>query len=218
LAGKLSCDDIKDFIQLSQNFIHDESRLKDFEKELLHRQKESERVDKIIDEWRSESDEAIRKLEEKLKSFDQEEPPPWLEIIVGAGRHSREKNKQNIRPKVEQFLKKRNLEFALVNKGSLVVTFQPYSGPEPCFGEYYCEKCDRCWRSSKSYVGKYQKCVDCKVNCWPVKQREKEKVEYYHRDGARSAKRQLGHQASLCQRCKEKGHPCNEDSDESDIE
>jgi hypothetical protein len=168
-------------------------------------------VDAIITKCRLESDEAIRKLEEKLDKFNLEKAitnkTPWLEIIVGAGRHSK-KNRQNIRPKVEKLLKKRNLTFAPVNKGSLVVTFKPYNGTEPCFGEYFCEKCDRCWKSSKSYVRKYQKCSKCKANCWPVKQREKEKVTKYRRDG--SEKRQSRpHQSSLCQRCQELGRPCN---------
>ena len=172
-------------------------------------------VDAIIRRCRSESDEAIRKLKEKLDKFNLQDAiknnTPWLEIIVGAGRHSR-KNEQNIRPKVEKLLKGRNLKFAAVNKGSLVVTFQTYSGPEPCFGEYYCKKCDRCWKSSKSYVEKYQKCARCKVNCWPVKQREKEKVVNYHRDSAGPVKRQSKpHQSSLCQKCQELGRHCNED-------
>jgi hypothetical protein len=172
-------------------------------------------VDAIIRRCRSESDEAIRKLKEKLDKFNLQDAiknnTPWLEIIVGAGRHSR-KNEQNIRPKVEKLLKGRNLKFAAVNKGSLVVTFQTYSGPEPCFGEYYCKKCDRCWKSSKSYVRKYQKCARCKVNCWPVKQREKEKVVNYHRDSAGPVKRQSKpHQSSLCQKCQELGRHCNED-------
>ena len=181
--------------------------------EYLENESESRHnVDAIIRRCRLESDEAIRKLEETLESFDLEKPmknnTPWLEIIVGAGHHSKIKNKQNIRPKVEKLLKERNLKFAPVNKGSLVVTFKPYSGPEPCFGEYYCEKCDRCWKSSKSWVENYQKCVRCETNCSPVKQREKN----YNRDGAKSVKRQSKpHQSSLCQKCQELGRPCNED-------
>ncbi len=216
LQGNMPQGEIEEFIELCRNYIHDESRLKAFEKELLQRQRRSSHVNGIIKEWRSESDEAIRKLKENLTSFNLGEATayntPWLEIIVGAGRHSRIKNKQNIRPKVEKLLEERNLEFAAVNKGSLVVTFQTYSGPEPCFGEYYCDNCDKCWKSSKSYVKKYQKCARCQVNCWPVKQREKEKVENYQRDGAKSVKRPSGrHQSNLCQRCKELGYPCNED-------
>ena len=216
LKGEMPEDEIEDFIELCRDNIHDESRLNAFERELLQRQRYSKHVDGIIKQWRSESDEAIRKLEETLESFDLEEAikrnTPWLEIIVGAGRHSRRKNEQNIRPKVEKLLKERNREFTAVNKGSLVVTFQTYSGPEPCFGEYYCVNCDRCWKSSNSYVAKYQNCSRCQVNCWPVKQREKEKIENYQRDGARSEKRQRGpHQTSLCQKCQDLGYPCNED-------
>ncbi len=171
------------------------------DKNLLRRDQRSKEVDEIIQKFRSEGDEAIRKLDETLESFDLEKAmknnTPWLEIIVGAGHHSKIKNKQSIRPKVEKLLKERNLKFVPVNKGSLVVTFLAYSGPVPCFGEYYCEKCDRCWKSSKSYVGKYQKCIHCQANCWPVKQREKEKATNYHRDSAGFAKRQSKpHQSS----------------------
>ena len=217
MKGEMSEDEIKDFIERCQHYIRDKSLLGDFQQDLLERRARKNNVLAIIDEWRSESDEAIRFLKTKLDNIDHEEAiansTPWLEIIVGAGHHSRVKNEQNIRPKVEKLLKKRKLEFTPVNKGSLVVTFQSYSGPEPCFGEYYCEKCGRCWKSSKSYIGKYQKCVQCKSDCWPVKQREKEKVVNYHRDGAEStAKRKSGrHQSSLCQKCTELGYPCNED-------
>ena len=171
-------------------------------------------VDAIIRRCRKESDEAIRKLKETLEKFDKEaifNETPWLEIIVGAGQHSKN-SEQKIRPKVEKLLKERNLKFVPANKGSLVVTFKPYDGPEPCFGEYYCEKCDRCWKSSNSYVRKYQKCARCSANCWPVKQREKGKDTNYCRERVRSVKRQpQPHQSSLCQKCQELGRPCNED-------
>ena len=171
-----------------------------------------ESVGDIITRCRLESDEAIRKLEEKLDKFNLKKAiknnTPWLEIIVGAGRHSKN-NEQNIRPKVEKLLKERNHKFAAVNKGSLVVTFKPYSGPEPCFGEYFCEKCDRCWKSGKSYAGKYQKCGCCKAICWPVKQQEKEKVKNYRRDG-HVKRKPKPHQSSLCQKCDELRRPCNE--------
>ncbi len=164
-------------VDLSQGLAND--------KDLLRRVQRSKKVDEIIQKFRSDGDEAIRKLDETLESFDLEKAiknnTPWLEIVVGAGHHSRIKNKQSIRPKVEKRLKERNLKFAPVNKGSLVVTFLTYSGPEPCFGEYYCEKCDYRWKNSQSYVDEYQKCVQCQGSCWPIKQREEEKVEnYYH--------------------------------------
>jgi hypothetical protein len=162
-----------------------QKKLKILEQELLRRNERSGEVDAIIKKFTGEGDEAIRKLKETFECFDLEvaikNNTPWLEIIVGAGRHSRIKNEQNIRPKVEKLLKERNLKFTAVNKGSLVVTFQTYSGPEPCFGEYYCEKCDHRWKSSESYVEKYQKCARCQDSCWPVKQREKEKVVKYLR-------------------------------------
>lgn len=179
-------------------------------------------VETIIKECRKESDEAIRKLEEYIDKYNVEEAmqskTPWLEIIVGAGRHGKIPNKQNIRPKVEKFLEERKLNFELVNKGSLVITYKRYEGPQPCFGEYYCANCDRFWSSSKSYVGKYQKCKDCREDCWPVKQREKKIVSDYSREGKRPRKCQnRRHESSLCQQCQDLGRPCNEyDSDESD--
>ena len=199
--GKIPTDLVQDFIEEG-----DEQSGNNFD------------VDAIISRCRLESDEAIRKLNETLDNFDIDaaiaNKTPWLEIIVGAGRHSRKKE-QNIRPKVEKLLRERKCKFAAVNKGSLVVTYQAYKGPEPCFGEYYCEKCDNPWKSSKSYVGKYQKCLRCKKTCMPIRQREKEKVENHRRE---SAKKSLSkpHQSSLCQRCQELGHPCNEDGYDSD--
>ena len=216
LKGEMSEDEIKDFVDCCQNYIRGKSLLERFKQDLLERRTRKDHLLAIIDEWRSESDEAIRFLKTTLDKFDHKKAvknnTPWLEIIVGAGRHSRVKNEQNIRPKVEKLLKERNLEFAAVNKGSLVVTFQSYRGPQPCFGEYYCEKCDRCWKSSKSYIRKFQKCVQCKSDCLPVKQREKEKDVNYQREGDEFPKRKPGrHQSDLCQKCVELGYPCNED-------
>ena len=104
-----------------------------------------------------------RKLRERLDNYDvkkaKEDGEPWLEIIVGSGHHS--KVRQQIRPKVEDFLKKREIEFSPVNKGALVVTFQEYSGSQPCFGEYYCTNCDHGWKSVRSWVEKWQACYKC---------------------------------------------------------
>ena len=193
---------------------NDHNEYYDSDQEPLRSYEYKDNVEAIIRRCRKESDEAIRKLKETLEKLDEEaifNEIPWLEIIVGAGQHSKN-NEQKIRPKVEKLLKKRNLKFVPANKGSLVVTFIPYNGPEPCFGEYYCEKCDRCWKSSNSYVRKYQKCARCSANCWPIKQREKGKDANYCRERVRSVKRQpQPHQSSLCQKCQELGRPCNED-------
>ena len=126
-----------------------------------------------------------RKLQEKFDNFDHEkarkDEEPWLEIIVGAGHHSKVKERQKIRPKVEEYLQERDLKFSPVNKGTLVVTFEPYAGEEPCYGEYYCSKCDNNWRNDQSWIGKYQACYLCdkernsKVECYPLKQRRRRK-------------------------------------------
>ena len=164
-------------VDLHGLLVADEEKLRllklDLSRQRGHNRKE---VTDMINGFRAEGDEAIRKLEETLENFDLEEAilnnTPWLEIIVGAGHHSRN-NQQRIRPKVEKLLRERKLTFAAVNKGSLVITFLAYSGSEPCFGEYYCEECNFCWKSNMSHIGKYQKCAHCKSNCWPVKQRER---------------------------------------------
>ena len=184
LNGKLPAHEVKDFVAFCRGRGTNQKKLKMLEKNLLRRVERSKEVDNIIEKFRSESDEAIRKLEKTLENYDIGKAvtnnTPWLEIIVGAGHHSKKKE-QNIRPKVEKLLKERDLKFAPVNKGSLVVTFLKYSGPEPCFGQYYCEKCDCRWKSNQSYVEDYQKCNHCQDYCWPLKQREKEKVEHYYR-------------------------------------
>jgi hypothetical protein len=217
LSGTCSAYEVKDFIKCCRDSGMSQKNLKVLEKDLVKRSERRKEVNEIIKTCRAEGDEAIWKLKVKLDNFDLQKAiknsTPWLEIIVGAGRHSRIKNEQNIRPKVEKLLKERNLQFTAVNKGSLVVTFQTYSGPEPCFGEYYCKKCDRCWKSSKSYVGKYQKCARCEVNCWPVKQREKEKVVNYHRDVA-VARQPKPHQSSRYQKHQKLDRPCNAGEEE----
>ena len=184
LNGKFPAHEVKDFVAFCRGRGINEKKLKTLEKNLLRRVERGKEVDDIIKKFRSESDEAIRKLENTLESYDMGKAltnnTPWLEIIVGAGHHSKKKE-QNIRPKVEKLLKERDLKFAPVNKGSLVVTFLKYTGPEPCFGQYYCEKCDCRWKSNQSYVDEYQKCSHCQESCWPLKQREKEKVEHYYR-------------------------------------
>ena len=191
VRGKFPADEVEDLVKCCRDSGLSQKKLKVLEQDLANRSERCEEVNGIIKKFRAEGDEAIRKLKKTLETFNLNEAiknnTPWLEIIVGAGHHSRIKNEQNIRPKVEKLLKERNLKFAAVNKGSLVVTFQFYSGPEPCFGEYYCEKCDRCWKSNNSYVGKYQNCTHCNDICWPVKQRKRAKVVNYHRGGARSA-------------------------------
>ena len=53
---------------------------------------------------RQDKDEAIQKLQEQLKKIKEaDEETPWLEVIVGAGHHSRER--QKIAPRVRYNLK-----------------------------------------------------------------------------------------------------------------
>ena len=159
-------------------------------------------------------------MQERFDSFDHEkarkEGEPWLEIIVGAGHHSKVKERQKIRPKVEEYLKKRKKKFSPVNKGALVVTFQKYSGEEPCFGEYYCSKCNNRWRNGRSWIGKWQACYLCYEEenslekCYPLKQRRRRKRQRHNRNVPLRNKRPYcpDHVQELCQKCWELGRPC----------
>ena len=55
------------------------------------------------------------------------------------------KNDKRSDLKWKKYLQERGLQFSPVNKGALVVTFKPYTGEKPCYGEYYCSKCERRW-------------------------------------------------------------------------
>ena len=163
-----------------------------------------------------------RKLQQKLRTYNvrkaREVGEPWLEIIVGAGHHSKGKVKerQKIRPKVEEYLKGKKIKFSPVNKGALVVTFEPYAGEEPCYGEYYCSKCDNVWRNDRSWIGKWQACNSCYERsqslekCYPLKQRPRRKQQRYNSNvPPRNKKRNgPGHVQILCQKCSELGRPC----------
>ena len=143
---------------------------------------------------------------------------PWLEIIVGSGHHSKIKERQRIRPKVEEFLKNRKgmyAEFVPVNKGALVVTFEQYAGSEPCYGEYYCEKCDNKWRNGRSWIEMWQACYYCYeesgdvVECYPLKQRSRRKYQFYHHKTASKSQKPIPeHLQELCAKCIELKRPC----------
>ena len=161
-----------------------------------------------------------RKLRERLDNYDKvkasKEGEPWLEIIVGSGHHSKER--QKIRPKVEEYLRERKLSFSPVNKGAVVVTFEKYAGEEPCFGEYYCTKCDNRWRNGQSWIDKWQACyVCCKdeekeelfEKCYPLKQRAKKKQQRHNPNVVSRQQRHVPkHVQKLCQKCKELGEEC----------
>ena len=158
-----------------------------------------------------------RKLQERLDAYDLEkaieEDEPWLEIIVGAGHHSNVNERQKIRPKVEEYLQERDMEFSPVNKGALVVTFEEYDGEEPCFGEYYCSECDKKWRNGRSWIDKWQGCYSCYeksqslVECYPLKQRRRRKLQRYN-PNVSPRNNGPGHVQELCQKCRELGRLC----------
>ena len=154
-------------------------------------------------------------MRERLNNYDKkkarEEGEPWLEIIVGSGHHSKEQ--QKIRPKVEEYLEERELEFFPVNKGALVVTFEEYAGSEPCFGEYYCNKCDKRWRNGRSWIGMWQACYNCYEKkrliekCYPLKQRCRRKRD--NPNIVSKNKRSIPkHLKELCEKCRKLGRPC----------
>ena len=98
-------------------------------------------IDKLIKKKRDSDNEAIKKLQERLDEFDlekaREQHSTWLEIIVGAGHHSKG-NRQKIKPAVEEFLKTKKQDYRVADKGNFLystVTLGPplvfYSSPTP---------------------------------------------------------------------------------------
>ena len=53
----------------------------------------------------------------------------------------------------------------------------PYQGQKRCFGEFKCHKCKRKWMSGNSWANTTQRCIKCKIEVFPSKQRPLEKVE-----------------------------------------
>ena len=209
-------------IDLHGLYVSDEGSLKDLKKQLVKQMGDcgaSEAIARI----REDRDEAIRKLQGRLNTFDRDKAindgTPWLEIIVGAGKHSRD-NRQKIRPKVEKFLsgQKHLPAYQPLRKGSLLITFQKYTGQQPCFGHFYCERCDHSWRSMFSWVGKYQCCYRCyeKSNgtwmekCYPMKL-EKRRESSTKKASSQKSSYLPKHQEiqELCQRCCELGRCCS---------
>ena len=209
-------------IDLHGLYVSDEHELK-FLKLQKVRQMGERRASEEISRIREDRDEAIRKLQERLNTFDHDKAindgTPWLEIIVGAGKHSRD-NLQKIRPRVENFLsgQKHLPAYQLLRKGSLLITFQKYTGQQPCFGHFYCERCDNSWRSMFCWVGKYQCCYRCfeKSNgtwmekCYPMKL-EKRRESPTKKASSQKSSYLPKHQEiqELCQRCCELGRCCS---------
>ena len=203
-------------VDLHGLLVADEQNYANLRKNLKHKKLNDLTIEKVVSRSRWEGDEAIRKLESKLESFDFEaavkNEKPWIEIVVGVGHHSREN--QKIRPKVERFLQERSMDFAALNKGSLVVTLKKYNGPEPCFAEYYCQECDRCWESSRSWSNIPQACKKCKgrkeknVECLPLKQRAQRNPSLVRSRVRNRNRAKKKHQEDLCKKCQTLGHLC----------
>ena len=103
-----------------------------------------------------------------------------LEIIVGAGNHSKN-NIQILRPEVERILQqwKEDRKYKLaeatssievLNKGCLLGIFSRYRGKVKCGpAQFYCNRCDKMWYSKKALPTHSQKCNGCKSRCKPLK-------------------------------------------------
>lgn len=229
-CNRKACDAIFSFynegrhqseIDLHELYAGDDRKLKAYRSQLLRKNSETE-VTQIIDQTREENEEAIRKLRERLETLDREasnnDGKPWLEVIVGAGHHSRD-HRQKIRPKVETFLREREglPAFQELNKGALLITFQEYSGKEPCFGHYYCKKCQKSWCNDNSWVNRYQCCYRCYEKSGHTKM---EKCFPMRQERFRSSPGRTGHRPSfgaipshremqnLCQKCCELKEYC----------
>ncbi|KAG4074449.1 hypothetical protein HA402_015738 [Bradysia odoriphaga] len=79
----------------------------------------------------------------------------------------------------------------------------PYQGPNRCFGEYRCLKCNRTWMSGNSWANTGQMCTKCNVRCYPHTQRPLEKP-----DGLNKSDPTKAHPQELCDRCNAIGHFC----------
>ena len=206
-------------IDLHELYVSDEEKLKNLRNPLVKQMGECG-ASQVIARIRESGDEAIRKLQERLNTFDHDKAindgTPWLEIIVGAGKHSRD-NRQKIRPKVENFLRNQDLPaHQLLRKGSLLITFREYTGQQPCFGHFYCERCDNSWRSMSTWVGKYQCCYRCfeesnwMEECYPMMLQKRGQSSTNKASPQKSSyiptHREL---QKLCQRCRELGRYCS---------
>ena len=206
-------------IDLHELYVSDEDELKVLKRQKV-RQMEERRASEEIARIRDDRDEAIRKLQERLNTFDHDKAindgTPWLEIIVGAGKHSRD-NRQKIRPRVENFLRNQDLPaYQLLRKGSLLITFQEYTGQKPCFGHFYCERCDHSWRSMFSWVGKYQCCYRCfeksnlKEKCYPMMLQKRKQSSTTKATPQKSSYMPKHREIQeLCERCCELGRCCS---------
>ena len=199
-------------IDLHELYVSDEDELKNLKRQKV-RQMGERRASEEIARIRDDRDEAIRKLQGRLNTFDHDKAisdgTPWLEIIMGAGKHSHD-NRQKIRPRVEKFLRNQDLPVhQLLRKGSLLITFREYTGQQPCFGHFYCESCDNSWRSRSSWVGKYQCCNKCfeesnlKEKCYPMM------LQKRGQSSTKKSTSQVAHLPKLCQRCCELGGCCS---------
>lgn len=194
-------------IDLHGQLVADEKQLNNYKTQLLKKNTCESEVDGIINTERDKMDEAIRLLKsrnvcQKVGGRD------WLEIIVGAGHHSRDK-RQKIRPKVAKFLRYNHVSLKECNKGSLLIMYKEYSGKEPCCANFYCKKCHNTWESFWSWKGKWQKCIRCgrkniESECYPLKLRSKSTSQ--QRKNYKGSSR--GDHRSGCQKCLETGTNC----------
>lgn len=200
-------------IDLHGQLVGDSEKFKDFRKQLLSKgDKSTEEVDAIIERQRNQRNEAIRKLDERLQvqTFHEKMKwvgEDWLEIIDGAGHHSA-RGQQKIRPKITEYLGKKNVSYLEANEGALLITFTEYTGEQPCVGNFYCKVCNKTWISISSWKGFFQQCYKCKSkgidsNCYPFKLRSVPPPRRHGNDFSRGADH-----VRLCQKCIQLGRDC----------
>ena len=125
-------------INLHELLVADEEELDKYRVQLQNdcRYKSDDEIDRLIREKCYEDNEAIRMLQHRLESLENgawSNYYTWLEIIVGAGYHSRSQ-RQKMRPEVEKFRIQKHLKYRIINKGNfLIFLFHPFPFPFLCY-------------------------------------------------------------------------------------
>merc|ERR1712087_895175 len=98
-------------------------------------------------------------------------PEPYSSIFELAENNAKEMKyfKPNSQGSNYSTEESRNGSSPIAGSSSKVIT--PYQGLKRCFGEFKCHKCKRKWMSGNSWANMSQRCIKCKVEIFPTKQR-----------------------------------------------